>query len=365
MKVLHIATWFVSEQDPNKAIWIKRHLESLETHVQEQFVVHLEVIGGEKFKFYKKDWKKGFQRKLTVPSRSWFLLELLTSVLLFCYLKKVGLHRFDIVNFHIAYPTLTYWHIIKRFFSIPVVITEHWSAYHFNFGVDKPLPRVQRIFRQNIPVITVSNSLAADIRKFANSEFQRFIIPNVVEASIYSPNLSVERENEFFMVSQWNWPKRPMVVLEAFAELIKTHPDFKLKIGGYGMDYQAIRNWIKQNQMDGKVLLLGRLQAEEVANELMRCKAFIHCSEYETFSVVCAEAVSCHTPVIASRVGGIVEVVSEKEGILLESMNTHDWSNAMKEAIHRRFHFRDNRFTKARVGEMYYNVLLKVRDGIS
>ena len=57
--------------------------------------------------------------------------------------------------------------------------------------------------------------------------------------------------------------------------------------------------------------------------------ALVHCSDYETFSVVCAESICCGTPVIASRVGGIPSFINERNGSLIGTNEAAAWADAI------------------------------------
>ena len=365
MKVFHVTTWYPNDLNPHEAMWIRRQIEALSPYVEEYFVLHLEVKPSNRFLFNRGSIAHGVRRRLELPLRWWFLIEVLTALFLVYYLFKYQAKKYSIINFHIAYPSLVYWHIFKRWFSVPTIINEHWSAYHFGFGVSdhRNLARIKRIFYQNIPVVAVSRALANDIRNFSQAEFDWCVVPNVVDEGDFWPDRSVNRENSFFMVSQWKWPKKPLVVFEAFKQFVKTRGDFTLKVAGYGNDYSTMADWVREHDMQHRIVLLGALSPAEVAACLRTVKAFLHCTEYETFSVVCAEAVSCATPVLASKVGGVAEVVLESEGILVGSNEVSTWADGMEAILNVRIASPDDRFSKKRVGEMYYGALSRLLPG--
>lgn len=364
MKVLHITNWFPNENSPYEALWIRRHIQSIKDHVEEQYILHLQVKPSNRFFLNKREIDYGYQCIAEVPLRTWFIIELITTGFLVYYLWKVKSRKFDLINFHIAYPLLTYWHWLKVWFKKPVIITEHWSAYHFNFGVKKKLPRIQRIFKQNIPVISVSNALASDIRQFANADFPSFVIPNVVDESLFFSNRNGERDRFFFMVSQWNYPKDPFPVLSAFLRFNKeNNENYSLKIAGYGNLWKDMEEWVRINDDTSTIELLGSFTSQQIAEHLMKCIAFLHPSNYETFSVVCAEAVTCGALIIAPNIGGLPEVINGN-GILLDTWHENDWYSALITVSLNSAELdrsRDlNRFSFKKVGENYFNVLSKI-----
>ncbi|MEM7108536.1 MAG: glycosyltransferase family 4 protein [Bacteroidota bacterium] len=224
--------------------------------------------------------------------------------------------------------------------------------------MNKKLKRIQRIFKHGIPVIGVSNSLIRDIKLFSNANFKTHILPNVVDTIDFSPEKDIKREDFFFMVSNWKWPKKPLILLQAFKAFLKDHKNFRLKVGGFGPDYEKIEQWVIQNKMHGSVELLGVLDQKAIAHNMIHSRAFLHCSRYETFSVVCAEAVISHTPCIVSDVGGIPEVVSPSEGILIKSERVTEWVSAMKACLQLEFHFKNgNVFSKNAIGIKYRSIL--------
>lgn len=365
MNVLHITTWYPNRKNQKEALWIKRHIDAMDEYAHQE-VLHLQVKTGKLENLVGKI-PKGKQHIISIPTKRWFIIELISSLLLIFYLLRYKVNRgYDIINFHIGYPNLTYWHLIKKWVKIPMVITEHWSAYRLNFGIKKVLPRIKRIFQQDIPVIAVSNALTKDIVHFAGIDFPTAVVPNIVDTDIfnYNPKIKLSETARFFMISQWNYPKDPCAVIEAFKQFVEQHPKSELIIGGYGMQEKDILNTIVENQLAKHVRFIGILSGEQIAEELNRSTALIHISGYETFSVVCAEAICCGCPVIASNVGGIPEFINKKNGFLIkDSSQIINGLNFLLKQNYLRYKIAKGakeKFSKAVIGEKYYKSLKKL-----
>lgn len=364
MKVLHITTWYPHAEKPLEAIWIKRIVNASGVAGQ---VYHIAVNPGAEPGFVRRKSKNVTHRIINFPIKSWWLAEVVNFFALAYYLWIKRIHRgHDAINFHIAYPQLVYWHILRIFVSKPVVVSEHWSAYHFNFGVAKPLPRIKRIFRNRLPVITVSRSLANDIQAFSGVEdLNTFVVPNLVDTTIFSKSREVSPDtSRYFMVSQWKWPKQPLIILKAFSSFVsRQQGSCQLRIAGYGPQLDEMRAFVESAGLKQYVVFLPTLSEKEVAMEMNACTAFLHCSDYETFSVVCAEALCCGTPVVASKVGGIPEFLGPESGILVDRNTEEEWLAALRQI--EKLHFdRDeisrragDRFSVEKVRVEYIDVL--------
>jgi glycosyltransferase involved in cell wall biosynthesis len=362
MRVLHITNWYPNVINNKEALWIKSHIHSLHPHVKTQSIFHLNVSTGP-FEIKLGSGHFGSWFIFKIPRMPWLIIEMLSTMCLFLYLLYQRPNkRYDLINFHIAYPNLTYWHKIKNWIFIPVVITEHWSAYHYDFGVKKKLPRIQQIFRQQIPVITVSKALAADIEMFSGAKFPSYVVPNIVDSTIFSnsgaPGNRISQQ--FFMVGQWKKPKEPFVVIEAFKRLSDQFPKATLRIGGYGPQLEEMK---AQCVACTNISFLGALDSKVVANEMRHAAAFLHSSGYETFSVVCAEAVTVGCPVIASAVGGIPEFVNERNGLLIEHNTADNFYEAMIQSLENHLNVSESPdFSVDAIGKFYFDVLKTVQN---
>jgi len=187
LKILHITNWYPSEPCPNFAKWIKNQIESINSKAENK-VFHFQIDRG---KFRLKRGSNTDDSKYLIiylPFEIWRINELLSFIFVLFLLIKNKKKKIDIINFHIAYPNCTYIHRIRRWINIPVVISEHWSAYHFDFNIKLPAKRrrIQKIFQQEIPVIAVSNALIKDISNFSQSAFPAYVIYNIVNTQVFN-----------------------------------------------------------------------------------------------------------------------------------------------------------------------------------
>ena len=99
------------------------------------------------------------------------------------------------------------------------------------------------------------------------------------------------------------------------------------------------------------------MDSEQIALEMNRASAYLHCSGYETFSVVCAEALACGCYLIASDVGGIPELVAPGTGQLVKEPKVETWAKAMEDGIIPKELTGINRFYPEAVGQQYLAAL--------
>ena len=73
----------------------------------------------------------------------------------------------------------------------------------------------------------------------------------------------------------------------------------------------------------------GEISYPDVALEMQRASALVLFSRYENLPCVVLEALCCGLPVISSDTGGIKEAVDETNGVLVQSENEKQLSDAM------------------------------------
>lgn len=100
--------------------------------------------------------------------------------------------------------------------------------------------------------------------------------------------------------------KKLDVLLQAKAQL---GPDYHLLLVGGGAELSL--------PPDTTLLPFQRDQAQ-LARILASCDLLVHPGDSETFGLIVIEAMGCALPVVATRAGGVVELVDEETGMLAE-----------------------------------------------
>ena len=103
------------------------------------------------------------------------------------------------------------------------------------------------------------------------------------------------------------------VALAALAEV----EDVSLLVAGDGPDLPEVRKRVAELGLDGRVRFLGPLGREQVLTLFRASDASLLSSAWENFPHTVVEALAVGTPVIATRVGGVPELVRDDGNGLL------------------------------------------------
>ena len=204
--------------------------------------------------------------------------------------------------------------------GIPFVLTEHSSTYARKLIRDWQRPAMLQSAQQCSARIAVSKDFCRLLEtEYGGLDWQ--YIPNSLSPTFIRPvdlaNKPKNADFTFCSVAHLNYNKGFDILLPAFAEALKTHPDLKLKIGGTGLIASQLHNLAAELGLENSVEFLGGLQNDQVLDLMFRSDAFVLASRNETFGVVFIEALSQGLPVAATRCGGPQTIINENNGILV------------------------------------------------
>ncbi len=103
-----------------------------------------------------------------------------------------------------------------------------------------------------------------------------------------------------------------------------------MNIVGSGEKTSEYKNLVKKLNLDKHVNFLGRKKKEEIAELMRKSTFFVLPSLWENLPCVIIEALSCGLPVVATRVGGIPEIINNKNGVLVKPSDSEELATAME-----------------------------------
>ncbi len=244
----------------------------------------------------------------------------------------------DIVHVQVAMKAGLVALYLKWKYRIPFVLTEHWSGYYEQSRdslfrksfLEKYL--VRRILKNAALLLPVSEHLGNQINHYwAQVPFQK--IPNVVNTQLFSRSEHQTRDKfRFIHVSSLLYPKNVEGIIRSFTELLKQgYPAELVFVGPVNSGLNDIITAMSENQ--DKIRFTGEVSYEQVSVELKKSSALVMFSFYENMPCAILEALCTGLPVIASRVGGIPELIQKENGILVQSGNEEELTLAMKDMI--------------------------------
>jgi glycosyltransferase involved in cell wall biosynthesis len=240
----------------------------------------------------------------------------------------------DIIHAHSflsALPALLLGRLLRR----PVVYTEHWTIFlPENPGeLSPPMRLLARLALEHADlVLPVSEDLERALRQLAPTARTR-VVPNVVD-EVFSP--APERNGaptRLLTVGLLDTPRKGVdILLEALA-LVPGRERLRLDIVGEGELRPGYEALAERLGLAGTVRFHALEPKPALAERMRGADLFVLASRYENNPCVVLEAMASGLPVVASRVGGVPELVTPASGRLAEPLDPSSFAVAIEEAL--------------------------------
>lgn len=207
--------------------------------------------------------------------------------------------------------------IAGKLAGIPAIVGSLRTAF-----VKNRLRRLFYRFTEPLISLTVSNSQAAIDYMVADrllTPRKTCVIPNGMLASSYPAAVSRETVREelgaapgaflWLAVGNLRPAKDYPTLLEAASRCAAAHPAFQLCVVGGGEDLEALLANVEARGLRERVQFLG--QRADVPRLLAAADAFVLSSAWEGLPNTVMEAMALALPVVATRVGGVSELLEE------------------------------------------------------
>ncbi len=196
-------------------------------------------------------------------------------------------------------------------------------------------------------VLTVSSVIKTDLSEhYRISQKKIRVVFNGVDEQIFKPQpdetfpealKKFEGKKIILYVGHFGLRKGVVYLIRAMNKISKECPDAVLVcVGGVpswlgGTDYWSyLQKEIERDDLVDRVLLLDRVPNVQLPAFYSAASVFVLPSYYEAFGKVVVEAMACGTPVVATKRGGLSEVVDDgKSGFLIDYGSADAIANAV------------------------------------
>lgn len=242
-------------------------------------------------------------------------------------------HGLDVVHVHYAIPHAASAYLAHQILgpAAPRIVTTLHGSDVTQIGSDPHyLPTTRFAVSRSNGVTVPSEYLKAEAyaRLDLPAGLPIEVIPNFVDTARFVPAVRRDRAHfdslfdpadrgapVLFHVSSFRPVKRVTDLAEVLAR-VRRNVRARLVVVGDGPDRASLLERAEALGVTRSLVLLGA--RPEFVSHLQHADAFLFPSENESFGVAALEALSCGVPVLAYRVGGIPEVVTDEVGRLIE-----------------------------------------------
>ena len=339
MRLLTFSSLYPNSQQPRHGIFVEQRLRHLVStcDVQSKVVAPVPWFPSDHPRFGeyaiyprvpREETRHGIEiahpRYPVIPKVGMNLAPILMAAALWPTMKRMlRSQQYDLIDAHYFYPDGVAAILLGQRLNKPVVITARGSDLNLIPQYQIPRRMIQWAARNAAGLITVSHALKDVLISLGTPEQRINVLTNGVDLNLFHP--TDDRKN---LRNQLNIKGPTLLSVGNLVELkghdlviwaLRELPQFRLLIAGDGPEKQKLADLAQRIGVEDRLTFLGTLPHDQLREYYSAADIFILASSREGMPNVLLEALACGTPVVATRVGGIPEVVTRPEaGILVD-----------------------------------------------
>jgi teichuronic acid biosynthesis glycosyltransferase TuaC len=245
-----------------------------------------------------------------------------------CVAALNRLRKIDCIDAHFVYPDGFAAMLLGKYLGVPVTVSARGTDINLFPSFRLIRPMIRWTLRRANGIIAVSGALRDAMAVLGLSKDKIHLIPNAVDTARFRPIPAGEARQQLHLpeggpllvsVGSLIEAKGHQVTIRAVALAGAHFPSLRLYIIGEGPYRTELEKLIKSLGLQERVHLLGKRLNEELPFWFSAAALSCLASSREGWPNVVTESLACGTPVVATRVGGIPEILNSPEmGTLVE-----------------------------------------------
>lgn len=243
-----------------------------------------------------------------------------------------------------AYPDAVGVAALNRALRLPLIIKVHGSDLNVHAAGALHAAQLRWASEHAFAVVFVSEALRQRGIALGVPEAKTVVIRNGVDAERFSPIPRAQARavtgqapgrRSILFVGNVLRTKGVHELFDAFARLAASRPELELVVVGDGPETGWLRERARAVALGERVQLVGHVPHDRLGAWFNACDVVCLPSHNEGLPNVLLEAMACGVPCVATRVGGIPEVVTAQSGELVEVGDVDGLAAALARALDR------------------------------
>lgn len=212
--------------------------------------------------------------------------------------------------------------------TIPVLYTVHHTYYQQQKYIGSQrwkilLYLLERLSYKNADYLICVSPSTRDVllEKYNLSPNLCTVIPDGVDLQRFFPLNQTKIHNSLFFLGRFERRKGIDFLIKAIPRVRESFADVKLYIAGSGVLSPGLEKYIKKNHLSRNLSFLGTIKDTSLNEWYNKMEIVIVPSVFEGFGLTAIEAMACGTPVIATDVDALRDVVEDGFNGLLVPYN--------------------------------------------
>lgn len=322
---------------PERATFNRQQFALLESHFDMSILVPVPFIDWFKhYKHIKQSERLRYSPYFFLPKfgRRFYSICLYCSLLLHSglWLKKL---KPDIMLASWAFPDAVATSWLAKLFGCRFYFKVHGSDIHLHGQVKSRSQQIVSAAQAATTVISVSEDLKAHMMAMGIAQEKIQVVYNGVDHLLFSQAEKRHIDAPYLLfVGNLKQDKGVMELLRAFKLLTEEFEQYQLIIVGSGNMQDTMQRYIDTNLLGNRVRLLGNIAHDKLPGLMQHAQLLILPSFHEGVPNVALESMAAGTPVVATAVGGIPEVVlPDVSGLLIATADSRLLSDAIRQGL--------------------------------
>lgn len=242
-----------------------------------------------------------------------------------CWLEeKIRAFAPQVINLHFPDSQIPFVLKARKNINFKLVVSLHGHDverwFEGNQKSSRKYAEFTKLLRQADFVTSCSRSLLERAKTLLPEiETKSAAIPNGVDLARFENTQAAQSETPYLLAAgRLTFAKGFDMLLEAFAEIARGASNLQLWVAGGGEEENTLKARAKKLGIASQVRWLGQVSSDQILALMNGCRALTISSRREPFGIVALEGLAAGKPIVASRVGGLVEILQDTPNFLVE-----------------------------------------------